>query len=105
MAYFLVVGILGGTKAIVPTLFLIAPTTFSETKERTMPRQAKRLNMHLVRKVTLPGKCYDENGLILLVKESGAESWVQRLTIRGRRRDLGLGPYPLVTLGKARQEA
>ena len=44
-------------------------------------------------------------GLILLVKETGAKSWVQRLTIRGRRRDLGLGPYPLVTLGEARQAA
>ncbi len=70
-----------------------------------MPRQATRLNMHFVRKVTLPGKYYDENGLILLVKATGAKSWVQRLTIRGRRRDLGLGPYPLVTLGEARQAA
>ena len=70
-----------------------------------MPRQATRLNMHFVRKVTVPGKYYDENGLILLVKETGAKSWVQRLTIRGRRRDLGLGPYPLVTLGEARQAA
>ena len=61
--------------------------------------------MHFVRKVTLPGKYYDENGLILLVKATGAKSWVQRLTIRGRRRDLGLGPYPLVTLGEARQAA
>ena len=70
-----------------------------------MPRQATRLNMHFVRKVTLPGKYYDENGLILLVKATGAKSWVQRLTICGRRRDLGLGPYPLVTLGEARQAA
>ena len=61
--------------------------------------------MHFVRKVTVPGKYYDENGLILLVKETGAKSWVQRLTIRGRRRDLGLGPYPLITLGEARQAA
>ena len=70
-----------------------------------MPRQATRLNMHFVRKVSLPGKYYDENGLILLVKETGAKSWVQRLTIRGQRRDLGLGPYPIVTLGEARQVA
>ena len=70
-----------------------------------MPRQATRLNMHFVRKVTLPGKYYDENGLIMLVKDTGAKSWVQRLTIQGRRRDIGLGPYPLVTLGEARQVA
>ena len=70
-----------------------------------MPRQATRLNMHFLRKITLPGKHYNENGLILLVKETGAKSWVRRLTIRGRRRDLGLGPFPLVALGEVRQAA
>ncbi len=36
-----------------------------------MPRQATRLNVHFVRKVSLSGKYYDENSLILLVKETG----------------------------------
>ena len=69
-----------------------------------MPRQATRLTMHFVRKMTLPNKYYNENGLILLVKETGAKSWVRRLTIRGCR-DLELGPYPLVALGEVRQAA
>ncbi len=52
-----------------------------------------------------PGRHYDEHGLCLVVKPSGARSWVQRLTIRGRRRDLGLGGFPLVTLAEARATA
>ena len=52
-----------------------------------------------------PGKHYDAHGLFLLVEPSGARRWVQRIVIRGRRRDLGLGAYPLVSLAEARQQA
>lgn len=52
-----------------------------------------------------PGRHSDGNGLQLFVRPSGARSWVQRLVIRGRRRDLGLGSYPLVSLGEARRVA
>ena len=52
-----------------------------------------------------PGKHYDLHGLFLLVEPSGAGRWVQRLVIRGRRRDLGLGAYPLVSLAEAREQA
>ena len=44
-------------------------------------------------------------GLYLQVKPSGARSWVQRLTIDGRRRTFGLGPYPVVSLREARDTA
>ena len=44
-------------------------------------------------------------GLSLLVKRSGARSWVLRYQLNGRRRDMGLGPYPEVTLADARQRA
>ena len=52
-----------------------------------------------------PGKHYDAHGLFLLVEPSGARRWVQRIVIRGRRRDLGLGAYPLVSLAEAREQA
>lgn len=52
-----------------------------------------------------PGRHADGNGLYLYVRPGGSRSWIQRLTIRGRRRDLGLGPYPLVTLAQARELA
>lgn len=52
-----------------------------------------------------PGKYGDSNGLFLFVKESGAKSWVQRIVIRGRRRDIGLGGVDLVSLAAAREIA
>lgn len=52
-----------------------------------------------------PGKHGDGRGLFLLVKPTGARSWVLRYQLDGRRRDLGLGAYPEVTLAKAREKA
>ena len=52
-----------------------------------------------------PGRHADGNGLYLYVRANGARSWVQRLVVRGRRRDLGLGGYPLVALADARRAA
>ena len=60
-----------------------------------------------VRKVetALAGRYTDGRGLMLLVKPSGARSWVLRYQLDGRRRDMGLGPYPEVTLAAAREKA
>ena len=33
------------------------------------------------------------------------KQWVQRLVVKGRRRDIGLGGYPLVSLAEARDAA
>ena len=52
-----------------------------------------------------PGRHSDGRGLILLVKPSGARSWVLRYQIDGRRRDMGLGSWPEVTLSVARERA
>ena len=41
----------------------------------------------------------------LNVSPSGSKSWVQRIVIHGRRRDIGLGPYPAVSLASAREIA
>ena len=41
----------------------------------------------------------------MLVKPSGRRSWVQRVKIDGRSHDIGLGPYPVVTLKMARDRA
>ena len=43
--------------------------------------------------------------MYLFVQPSGTRSWVQRLVIRGRRRELGLGAATLVPLAKAREQA
>ena len=52
-----------------------------------------------------PGRHADGNGLYLFVQPTGARSWVQRLVIRGRRREIGLGSIELVTLAEAREKA
>lgn len=52
-----------------------------------------------------PGRHGDGKGLHLLVKDSGAKSWVLRIVVNGRRRDYGLGPADLVSLQEAREKA
>ncbi|MXO76112.1 integrase arm-type DNA-binding domain-containing protein [Altererythrobacter aerius] len=52
-----------------------------------------------------PGRYTDSRGLMLYVKESGSKSWVLRLTVNGKRRDIGLGSFEDVTLADARSKA
>jgi len=65
----------------------------------------KGLTAKKVEKETKPGRYGDGHGLMLLVKPSGAKSWVQRISIHGRMVDLGLGPIDLVSLAEAREKA
>ena len=52
-----------------------------------------------------PGRHCDGDGLYLLVSPTGRRSWVLRYQLRGKRRDMGLGPYPYVSLQVARQRS
>ncbi len=52
-----------------------------------------------------PGRHCDGQGLYLVVQPTGTRSWVQRLVIRGRKRELGLGSTALVPLAEAREQA
>ena len=56
-------------------------------------------------KTAKPGRHADGKGLYLLVKPSGAKSWVLRIVVNGRRRDFGLGPVDLISLEAARDKA
>ena len=58
-----------------------------------------------VRNVSQAGRYCDGQGLYLDVRPSGSRGWIQRLTIRGRRTELGLGGFPLVSLKEARERA
>lgn len=51
------------------------------------------------------GRHQDGNGLMLNVKPSGSRQWIQRIVIQGKRVDIGLGGFPLVTLAEAREQA
>ena len=52
-----------------------------------------------------PGRYQDGDGLMLLVKKSGARSWLLRIQVNGARRDFGLGSANAVSLAEARQKA
>ena len=64
-----------------------------------------KLPAAFVRSVTEAGKYGNQHGLILRVQPSGSKQWIWRGTIGGKRRDLGLGGYPYVTLAEARGKA
>lgn len=68
-------------------------------------RPEKALTVQAVRNATKPGKYFDGHGLFLRVDPNGAKFWVQRITIRGKRCELGLGSPALVTLAEARAAA
>ena len=58
-----------------------------------------------IRSISTPGRHGDGAGLYLNVTAAGSKSWVQRIVIDGRRRDIGLGGYPAVGLAEARSLA
>ncbi len=83
-----------------------------------MPRKAKELSDLVVSRLKAPGLHAvggPAPGLHLQITDAGARSWVLRITVgtrvdsRGktvqRRRDMGLGAYPVVTLKLARERA
>lgn len=80
----------------------------AETRIRT-PKSGKHpekvLSAAFVRTVKDAGKYLDGHGLSLVVDPSGAKRWVQRITVRGKRREMGLGAASLVSLAEAREKA
>ena len=81
-------------------------------KTAPTPRRTKRRGRHPDKALSAafvrsapPGRHADGNGLYLFVQPTGTRSWVQRLVIRGRRREMGLGAATLVPLAKARELA
>lgn len=72
-----------------------------------MPQKARELSALEVRRLSRPGRwgVGGADGLALQITPSGARSWVLRLTIGGRQREMGLGNFPTVTLAEARESA
>lgn len=56
-----------------------------------MPRKLSNALTPMAVKNAKPGRHADGGGLHLLVKETGARSWVYRFMLNGRSRDIGLG--------------
>ena len=86
---------------------MVTVTNTARLLPRTKPKGRhpnKALSAAFLRSAP-PGRHADGNGLFLFVQPSGTRSWIQRLIIRGRRRELGLGSVALVPLAEAREKA
>ena len=73
-----------------------------------MPRKLNHALTTFAVKNAKAGRHADGGGLNLLVKESGARSWVYRFMLKGKSRDIGLGPASgpdIISLSKARDLA
>lgn len=64
-----------------------------------------KLTLRAIKEATRPGRYGDGGTLYLYVTPGGSKCWVQRITIDGKQRDIGLGPWPVVTLAEARDLA
>src|SRR5690554_671961 len=72
-----------------------------------MPKQVKELSAIEVKRLSKPGlhAVGGVSGLLHRVTETGARGWVLRIKIGSRRRHIGLGGYPTVSLAQAREKA
>lgn len=65
-------------------------------------RAKNRLSAPFVKTAPV-GKHCDGAGLWLVKREDGGAQWVLRVTVHGRRREMGLGGYPGLSLAQARK--
>jgi integrase len=70
-----------------------------------MARTLNRLTELRAKRLNKPGRHADGGNLFLDIGPSGSKHWSFIFTRDGRRRELGLGPYPAVTLSAAREKA
>lgn len=72
-----------------------------------MPKKVKELSAVEVKRIDRPGRHAVGSipGLLLVVKDTGARSWIFRTMVGGKRRGIGLGGYPEVPLAEARERA
>jgi len=69
-----------------------------------MGRAINRLSASGVKTASV-GKHADGGGLWLVKREDGGAQWVLRVTVHGRRREMGLGAYPDRSLKEVREVA
>ena len=72
-----------------------------------MPKKISELSALEVRRRVAPGMHFVGGvpGLALQVLPTGGRTWILRVVIAGRRRDMGLGGFPEVGLAQARAKA
>jgi len=72
-----------------------------------MPKKAKNLKAIEVGRLSKAGRhaVGTVSGLLLDIKETGTKSWILRTMVGDKRKSIGLGPYPEVTLAIALAKA
>lgn len=77
-----------------------------------VPLQVAEMGSLQVKRLNHPGGTHNATfavggvpGLLLQVTPSGARTWLLRTMVGGRRREIGIGGYPAVTLAQARDRA
>ena len=86
-----------GTKVGTPVRFPLLQECFLAGMHKLTTRK--------IMSVKTPGRLSDGRGLYLRVKKTGRKSWVYMWSKDHRRREMGLGPYPDVSLALAREKA
>lgn len=72
-----------------------------------MPKRISEMSALAVSRLNTPGLHFvgGVSGLALQVLPKGGRSWILRIHIEGKRREMGLGAFPDVTLAQARDKA
>ena len=70
-----------------------------------MGRKIERLTIAKIKRLTEPGMYADGDTLFLNITQTGCKSWIQRISILGKQREIGLGPLWEVSLTEARDKA
>lgn len=77
-----------------------------------MPRVAKELSALEVKRLQHPGTGCNAtfavggvSGLMLQITPNGGRTWLLRVTVGGKRREIGLGGFPDASLAQARERA
>jgi integrase len=67
--------------------------------------QIGKLSAVEVAKAKGPAVLHDGGGLYLRISPTSSKAWVFRFQLDGKRRDMGLGPFPDISLSEARRRA
>jgi integrase len=70
-----------------------------------MPKNLDAKTVETAKPRARPYRLSDGGGLLLQVEPTGGKSWLVRFMQAGRRREAGLGGWPLVSLSEARTKA
>jgi len=82
-----------------------SPNFLKHQKRGSAIARTGKLSAVEVAKAKGPAVLHDGGGLYLRASGTGAKSWVFRFQLDGKRRDMGLGPYPDISLAEARAKA